>query len=72
MIKKHFNKKVEPILNVPGVGLVRGHQSSERAAGYVLVFGGQRGWRNLPPPQLHLVSLYPDLLKLLSVAAKMY
>lgn len=58
------------MLNVPGVGLARGHQNSERAAGSVLVFGGQQGWRNLPPHQLHLVSLYPDLLKLLSVAAK--
>lgn len=58
------------MLNVPGVGLVKGHPSSERAAGSVLVFGGQQEWRNLPSPRLHLVPQYPDLLKLLSVAAQ--
>lgn len=58
------------VLCLPGAGLVRGHLSSGRAAGSVLVFGGRQGWRNLPPPQPHLVFLYPDLSMLLSVAAK--
>lgn len=56
------------ILCLPGAGPGRARQSSGRAAGSVLVSGGQQGWRNLPPPQPHLV--FPDLLKLLSVAAK--
>lgn len=64
------HRKTTGVLNVPGVGLAKGHLSSERAAGSVLVFGGQQGWRNLPPPQLHRVPRYPDLLKLLSAAAK--
>lgn len=51
---------------LPAVVQATARQSSETAADFAPVAGGQQGWGSPPPPpRAHLVSLLPDYSELL-------